>query len=157
MSRKLFDGAKVTIDGSLGVITTLEFFQHHFSKMGHRDLLVTQNLSHPSGNHCFVHLTRSVRRRAALFKSSSKKVAAKSFILQGGAVATFFRPCLGGAQSIAYRKVAFCPRKELATYRDDRFSSVIRLRKGWRSLPLIFPLGHNRQSDRTNHILVHQR
>ena len=42
-------------------------------------------------------------------KSASKKVAAKSFILQGGAVATFFRSCLGGAQSIAYRNVAFRP------------------------------------------------
>ena len=29
----------------LRVITTLEFFQHHFSEMGHRDLLVTHNLS----------------------------------------------------------------------------------------------------------------
>src|ERR1700686_3973808 len=37
--------------------------------MGHRDLLVTQNLSHPSGNHCPVLLTRSARRRAASFKS----------------------------------------------------------------------------------------
>src|SRR5882672_1339019 len=68
VSRKLFDGAKVTIDGSLGVITTLEFFQHHFSKMGHSDLLVTQNLSHPTSNQCSAHLTRSVRRRAASFK-----------------------------------------------------------------------------------------
>ena len=33
---------KVASYGSLGVITTLEFFQHHFSEMGHRDLLVTQ-------------------------------------------------------------------------------------------------------------------
>src|ERR1700736_5964668 len=73
VSRKIFDGAKVTIDGSLGVITTLEFFQHHFSKMGHRDLLVTQNLSHPTSNQCSAHLTRSVRRRAASFKSGSRK------------------------------------------------------------------------------------
>jgi hypothetical protein len=29
----------------LSVITSLEFFQHYFSEMGHRDLLVTQNLS----------------------------------------------------------------------------------------------------------------
>ena len=29
---------------SLGVITTLELFQHHLSKMGHRDLLVTHTL-----------------------------------------------------------------------------------------------------------------
>src|SRR5882672_11387747 len=73
VSRKLFDGAKVTIDGSLGVITTLEFFQHHFSKMGHSDLLVTQNLSHPTSNQCSAHLTRSVRRRTASFKSASRK------------------------------------------------------------------------------------
>ena len=38
-SRKIFDGAKVAIYGSLGVITALEFLQHHFSEMGHRDLL----------------------------------------------------------------------------------------------------------------------
>jgi hypothetical protein len=30
-SREIFDGAKVTIYGSLSVITTLEFLQHHFS------------------------------------------------------------------------------------------------------------------------------
>jgi len=47
-------------------ITTLEFFQHHFSQMGHREfLLVAQNLSQPTSNHCSVSLTRSVRRRAA--------------------------------------------------------------------------------------------
>ena len=28
--------------GILRIIKTLEFFQHHFSKLGHRDLLVTQ-------------------------------------------------------------------------------------------------------------------
>jgi hypothetical protein len=39
-------------------------------------------------------------------KSSSKKVAAKLFNLHGVVAATFFRPCLGGAQSIAYRNVA---------------------------------------------------
>src|ERR1700687_5004583 len=41
--------------------------------MGHRDLLVTQNLSQPTSNQCSVHLTRSVRRRAASFKSGSRK------------------------------------------------------------------------------------
>jgi hypothetical protein len=39
-------------------------------------------------------------------KSSSKKVAAKLSILQAAVATTFFRPCLGGAQSIAYRNVA---------------------------------------------------
>jgi hypothetical protein len=28
----------------IGVIATLEFLQHHFSKMGHTDLLVTHTL-----------------------------------------------------------------------------------------------------------------
>ncbi len=46
----------------LRIITALEFLQHHFSEMGHRDLLVTHNLSPQSGNHIPVHLTRSVRR-----------------------------------------------------------------------------------------------
>jgi hypothetical protein len=30
--------------GSLGVITALEFFEHPFAKLGHRDLLVTHNI-----------------------------------------------------------------------------------------------------------------
>jgi hypothetical protein len=30
--------------GSLCVIKTLEFFQHHFAKSGHRDLLMTRQL-----------------------------------------------------------------------------------------------------------------
>src|ERR1700692_2094219 len=38
-------------------------------------------------------------------ESSPEKVAAKLFILQGSVGATFFRSCLGGAQSIAYRNV----------------------------------------------------
>jgi hypothetical protein len=31
------DEANVTLCGSLRVMTTLEFFQHHFAQMGHRD------------------------------------------------------------------------------------------------------------------------
>ncbi|MGB2678876.1 MAG: hypothetical protein WAN12_17480, partial [Candidatus Acidiferrum sp.] len=46
----------------------LEFFQHYFSEMGHRDLLVTQNLSQAIEQPTFSYLTRSVRRRAATFK-----------------------------------------------------------------------------------------
>jgi hypothetical protein len=48
----------------LGVITALEFFQHYFSEMGHRDLLVTQNLSQAIEQSTLSCLTRSVRRRA---------------------------------------------------------------------------------------------
>ena len=34
--------ADVSVYGTLGIVTTLEFFQHHFSKLGHKNLLVTQ-------------------------------------------------------------------------------------------------------------------
>ena len=47
VSGKIFNCIDVTVYGILGIITTLEFLQHHFSQMGHRDLLVTQTyLSH---------------------------------------------------------------------------------------------------------------
>jgi hypothetical protein len=41
-ARKLLDGSQVGARGRFGVIMTLEFLEHHFSKMGHRDLLVTR-------------------------------------------------------------------------------------------------------------------
>src|SRR5258708_36515746 len=43
-------------------------------EMGRRDLLVTQNISQPSSNHCSVRLTRSVRRRAASFSRDYRNV-----------------------------------------------------------------------------------
>ena len=52
----------------LSVITALEFFQHYFSEMGHRDLLVTQNLSQAIKQPTLSYLKRSVRRRAAMSK-----------------------------------------------------------------------------------------
>jgi len=55
----------------LSVITALEFFQHYFSEMGHRDLLVTQNLSQAVKQPTLRYLTRSVRRRAATSKRLS--------------------------------------------------------------------------------------
>src|SRR3984893_7690693 len=39
---KIFNCADVTACGSLRIITTLEFFEHHFAKSGHEDLLVTR-------------------------------------------------------------------------------------------------------------------
>jgi hypothetical protein len=42
-------------------LSSLEFFQHHFFQMGHRDLLVTQNLSQPASTTAPL-LTRSVCR-----------------------------------------------------------------------------------------------
>jgi hypothetical protein len=47
----------------LSVITALEFFQHYFSEMGRRGLLVTQNLSQAIEQQTLHYLTRSVRRR----------------------------------------------------------------------------------------------
>jgi hypothetical protein len=68
VSRKLFDGTKVTIDGSLGVISMLEFFQHHFSEMGHRDLPVTQNLTQPTATNA--RFTSHVASAAKRLRSS---------------------------------------------------------------------------------------
>jgi hypothetical protein len=56
----------------LSVITALEFFQHYFSEMGHRDLLVTQNLSQAIKQPTLSYLTRSVRRRAATSKRPNR-------------------------------------------------------------------------------------
>ena len=41
-SRKIFDGVDVTAYSFFRVVKALEFLQHQFTKMGHRDLLVTQ-------------------------------------------------------------------------------------------------------------------
>jgi hypothetical protein len=49
-------------------VLAVEFFQHYFSEMGHRDLLVTQNLSQAIEQQTLHYLTRSVRRRAATSK-----------------------------------------------------------------------------------------
>src|SRR5215470_12436763 len=43
-SSKIFNCPDVVAYGSLCVIKTLEFFQHHFAKSGHRDLLMTRQL-----------------------------------------------------------------------------------------------------------------
>ena len=61
MPSKILHDLQVRVYGSLRVITTLELFQHHFPKLGHRDLLVTQRLRHAAGIPQATH-TRSVRR-----------------------------------------------------------------------------------------------
>src|SRR5712691_8071698 len=45
VSSKIFDCADVVACGMLRVITTLEFFEHHFAKSGHEDLLMTRQLT----------------------------------------------------------------------------------------------------------------
>src|SRR6202162_2328677 len=69
MAGEFLDDPKVGFYGTLSVITTLEFLQHNSAKMGHRDLLVTHNLSPQSGNHIPVHLTRSVRRTSGFVQT----------------------------------------------------------------------------------------
>ena len=44
IGRELFDGLKVILYSGFSEVTTLEFLQHHFSEMGHRDLLVTHKI-----------------------------------------------------------------------------------------------------------------
>jgi hypothetical protein len=39
--------AQVAFYGTVGIVTTLEFLQHHFSETGHRDLLVTHKILPP--------------------------------------------------------------------------------------------------------------
>src|SRR5947209_8772746 len=53
MPGKILHDFQVGVYGSLRVIATLEFLQHHFSKLGHRDLLVTHKISpsEPDGHH----------------------------------------------------------------------------------------------------------
>src|SRR5713101_5350018 len=70
---KILDCADVGTCGMLSVITSLEFFQHYFSELGHRDLLVTQNLSQAIEQQTLHYLTRSVRRRAATSKRANRK------------------------------------------------------------------------------------
>jgi hypothetical protein len=43
--REVRNGVEISSYGILSVIATLEFVQHHLSKMGHKDLLVTHTLS----------------------------------------------------------------------------------------------------------------
>jgi hypothetical protein len=73
VSRKIFDTAQVAIDGSLGIITPLEFLQHHFSEMGHGNTSCDPNLSQPPGNHRSVTSRAASAARAASFKRGSGK------------------------------------------------------------------------------------
>src|SRR5271166_6448482 len=38
---ELFNGAQISTNRAGSIVSTLELFEHQFSKMGHRDLLVT--------------------------------------------------------------------------------------------------------------------
>src|ERR1035437_2173651 len=62
------DSVNVRPYGSLGVIAALEFLERHFSKLGHRDLLVTQTIR--SRFLPLASTTRSVRRASGLVQTA---------------------------------------------------------------------------------------
>ncbi len=75
-SRESLDSAEIAAYSLRREVTTLEFFQHHFAKTGHRDLLATRTLSQNTVN----PKTIQVRARAASaapaasFKSAIRKL-----------------------------------------------------------------------------------
>jgi hypothetical protein len=66
------DSTNVGVCGSFGVIAALEFLEHLFSELGHRDLLVTHTLAG-----CYFGRTLALRvasaARAAQFKRSYRR------------------------------------------------------------------------------------
>src|ERR1700694_613122 len=70
VTREIFDCLNVKVCCSLSVITTLEFLEHHFAKVGHRLAPYDPTLSPPHHN-CRHPARESVRRKAASFKRGS--------------------------------------------------------------------------------------
>src|ERR1700733_14247499 len=73
---------QIAVHSSLRVITTLELFQHHFAKLGHRDLLVTHTLRHRRGKVSTCD-TRSVRR-AGGFVLTPQRLPTSDHLTEGG-------------------------------------------------------------------------
>src|SRR5437660_1640973 len=71
--REIFHYPDVTAYGSFSVIATLEFLQHHFSEMGHGNTSCDPHLHQTIEQPTLNYLTRSVRRRAASFKSANRR------------------------------------------------------------------------------------
>src|SRR5229473_5894608 len=71
--REIFHYADVTAYGSFSVITTLEIVKHHFSETGHGNTSCDPHLHQTIEQPTLHYLTRSVRRRAAAFKSACRK------------------------------------------------------------------------------------
>src|SRR6266849_8831841 len=71
----MFDGVKVTIDGGLSVVGTLEFFQHDLAEMGHREtsFLCTQTRS-PTSRTAGSMTRDSVRRTSDLVQVGFEEV-----------------------------------------------------------------------------------
>src|SRR5713101_9116591 len=70
---EIFDCLDVEACCSLSVITTLEFLEHHFAKVGHRLAPYDPTLSR-THHYCRHHARESVRREAAAFKRASGRL-----------------------------------------------------------------------------------
>src|SRR5215470_4582433 len=82
VSRELVNGLEISARGAGCVVSTLEFFEHQLSKMGHWDLLVTAPYrdSAPAANddqHRRV-CTRSVCRQASLRAGHAQQLGGES-------------------------------------------------------------------------------
>src|SRR5438067_506471 len=64
--REILHCMDIGADGVLSVVATLELVQHHLAKMGHSDLLVTQNLHGQQG---WGRPRGSVRRASGLVQT----------------------------------------------------------------------------------------
>src|ERR1700740_368818 len=65
VSSKILDGADVRAYGSCRVVTSLEFFQHYFAKMGHGNTSCDPHLhtNHQATNVPLPHAKRPPRQR----------------------------------------------------------------------------------------------
>src|SRR6516225_5422998 len=70
---EVFDCLDVGVYCSLSVITTLEFLEHHFAKVGHRSSPYDPTLSRQH-HYCWQPTRESVRREAASFKRACGKL-----------------------------------------------------------------------------------
>src|SRR6201998_1213879 len=111
-SREIFHYTDVTAYGSFGVITTLEFVQHHFSEMGHGNTSCDPHLHQTVEQPTLHYLTRSVRRRAAAFKSACRKLGGAT-----GPLATFSPNPVSGPRSADPSRPKYLPSTISARHR----------------------------------------
>src|SRR6266851_3900609 len=74
MAGEFLDDPDVGFYGTLSVITSLEFLQHHSAKMGHKDTSCDPQFISMSGKYRSIYLTRSVRRASGLVQTRISSV-----------------------------------------------------------------------------------
>src|SRR3974377_2104806 len=74
VTREIFHGLEVGAGCRLGVITTLEFLEHHFAQVGHRSSPYDPTLARSRPyQYCWHRARESVRREAAPFKRPTRR------------------------------------------------------------------------------------